>query len=487
MTQSEIVRLALWRCLASTAAAVIAVLLVRITAVAGASIVGSGTPESCTETALDEALVGGGPVTFTCGTEPMTITISSTKVIAVATAIDGGGRVTIGGSGTVRLFMVKSGASLQISNLTLANGYLADGAGAAVQVDGGTLTITNSTLTGNRATGGAGGAIFASSGSTVTITASMLAGNLANAQAGGIYNDGGTVTITNSTLTHNGSSHSGGGIGAGSGSITIINSTLAGNFCSEGGGAIQVGRGDVTVVNSTLAGNSAGGGGGIYIYGYAPNLVTLINSTLAGNRDSYNLGGGIHNEGHLTLVNTLIAGTSPGGHCQNTASGTTTDGGHNLIEDAANACGITNGVNGNIVGIDPMLDSVGLADHGGPTQTIALLANGPAVAAGDQAVCATPPVDAIDQRGYLRPGTDAVACCIGSYEYNASGPPGSCVGDCSSDGEVTVDELITMVNIALGTANVGTCTAGDGNGDGEITIDEIVTGVNYALNQCPGR
>jgi hypothetical protein len=60
----------------------------------------------------------------------------------------------------------------------------------------------------------------------------------------------------------------------------------------------------------------------------------------------------------------------------------------------------------------------------------------------------------------------------------------ACTGDCSGDGEVTVNELITMVNIALGTAQVSTCTAGDVNGDGEITVNEIIAGVNSALNGC---
>jgi hypothetical protein len=60
----------------------------------------------------------------------------------------------------------------------------------------------------------------------------------------------------------------------------------------------------------------------------------------------------------------------------------------------------------------------------------------------------------------------------------------ACTGDCNGDGEVTVNELITMVNIALGTANVSTCGAGDANGDGEITINEIIIGVNNALNGC---
>jgi hypothetical protein len=62
--------------------------------------------------------------------------------------------------------------------------------------------------------------------------------------------------------------------------------------------------------------------------------------------------------------------------------------------------------------------------------------------------------------------------------------PISCLGDCNGDGEVTVDEIITMVNIALGAAQPSGCAAGDGNGDGEVTVDEIVSAVNRALGGC---
>jgi hypothetical protein len=51
---------------------------------------------------------------------------------------------------------------------------------------------------------------------------------------------------------------------------------------------------------------------------------------------------------------------------------------------------------------------------------------------------------------------------------------------------VTVDEILTMVNIALGNAPVTTCEAGDANGDGQITVDEILAAVNDALNGCGG-
>jgi hypothetical protein len=61
-------------------------------------------------------------------------------------------------------------------------------------------------------------------------------------------------------------------------------------------------------------------------------------------------------------------------------------------------------------------------------------------------------------------------------------PP--CPGDCDRDHRVTVDELLTMVNIALGKTNVATCLAGDANHDNAITIGDIVTAVNNALNGC---
>jgi hypothetical protein len=71
-----------------------------------------------------------------------------------------------------------------------------------------------------------------------------------------------------------------------------------------------------------------------------------------------------------------------------------------------------------------------------------------------------------------------------SVLINTTGVSQACGGDCNGDGEVTVNELITMVNIALGNANVSTCLAGDADGSGEITINEIIVAVNNALNGC---
>ncbi|MFI5395348.1 MAG: hypothetical protein ACHQ9S_07435 [Candidatus Binatia bacterium] len=62
--------------------------------------------------------------------------------------------------------------------------------------------------------------------------------------------------------------------------------------------------------------------------------------------------------------------------------------------------------------------------------------------------------------------------------------PIPCTGDCNGNLRVTVDEILTMVNIALGNTPIASCTAGDANGDKQITVDEILTAVNNALNGC---
>lgn len=60
----------------------------------------------------------------------------------------------------------------------------------------------------------------------------------------------------------------------------------------------------------------------------------------------------------------------------------------------------------------------------------------------------------------------------------------ACAGNCNADPEVTVDEVLAMVNIALGNAQLLDCEAADSNHDGHVTIDEILTAVNHALNGC---
>src|SRR6516162_468967 len=77
-------------------------------------------------------------------------------------------------------------------------------------------------------------------------------------QPAGISNGyGGTMTVNNSTLT--GNTVSGGsalGAGISSGTATIINSTLSGNSGAKWGGAIYAGA-NLTINNTTITGNSA--------------------------------------------------------------------------------------------------------------------------------------------------------------------------------------------------------------------------------------
>jgi hypothetical protein len=59
-----------------------------------------------------------------------------------------------------------------------------------------------------------------------------------------------------------------------------------------------------------------------------------------------------------------------------------------------------------------------------------------------------------------------------------------CPCDCDGDGAVAIDEIITVIGIALGSQPLGACPGADG-GDGEVTIDEILACVSAVLSGCP--
>jgi hypothetical protein len=62
--------------------------------------------------------------------------------------------------------------------------------------------------------------------------------------------------------------------------------------------------------------------------------------------------------------------------------------------------------------------------------------------------------------------------------------PPVCSGDCDSDQTVTVDEIIKLVNITLGSAPPSTCPNGIPT-DREVDVTLIIQAVGYALNACP--
>ncbi len=90
---------------------------------------------------------------------------------------------------------------------------------------------------------------------------------------------------------------------------------------------------------------------------------------------------------------------------------------------------------------------------------------------------------AIDQTANEAEDRSRIKCNSG--KVTIGGLPPACTGDCNYNGIVAINELIVGVNIALGNANVSTCTAMDANGDGTVAINELIQAVNNALNGCP--
>jgi CSLREA domain-containing protein len=284
------------------------------------------------------ALVGCGLITIDATSQSGTIALG-----AALPAIDHD--VNINGPGanllTVQrsilsdfgVFTINSGKTVTISGLTISGGSVFASNGGGIY-NGGTLTLTNSTVSGNTASGGgSGGGIY--NGGTLTLTNSTISGNTASV-GGGIFGEGGALTLTNSTLSGNTASSFGGGIELENGTLTLTNSTVSGNTSGSDGGGINLGSGSTgTSRNTLIAGNSASGSG--------PDVFNFLNSF--------------------------------------------TSQGHNLIGIGDGSAGFTG--TGDQVGtgalpIDPRLGP--LQNNGGPTSTHALLAGSPALDAGDDCV-----------------------------------------------------------------------------------------------------
>jgi hypothetical protein len=126
-------------------------------------------------------------------------------------------RSTAGGTPDFRLFEIDAGADVTIDGLTVMNGHVVALSFGGGIFNGGTLTVSNTTLSGNSASGS-----FPFSGF-----------------GGGIFNRLGTLTVTNSTLSDNSATvggGNGGGISNNLGTVTVTNSTLSGNSATVGGG-----------------------------------------------------------------------------------------------------------------------------------------------------------------------------------------------------------------------------------------------------------
>jgi hypothetical protein len=381
--------------------------------------------------------------------------------------------------GDVQILSVSAG-DVTLSDLTLTGGrargadgpdggvgqFPGDGGageGGALYVDGGAVTLSNSTLADNAAQGGPGGGGFG-----------LVAGTGGTGEGGAIYVAAGSVTLNNSTLADNaaqggrggspamgiggdGGAGEGGAIYVAAGAVTLNNSTLADNAAQGGPG----GSGSITPFGQAPSGaDGAGQGGAIYVNGGAG--ATLLNSTLSGNTVS-GQGGGLYSDGTVTLNNSIVGG--------NTLSDGTTpsdiDGGgdvtaassHNLIGPGGSG-GLADGVNGNIVVASSAALGLGaLGDHGGPTQTVSLLSSSPAIDAADPSLA-----PATDQRGLPR---DALPD-IGAFEAQKPSLTLSLTAVTVNEGSPatntgTFDDLLGRATVTL-TASLGTITRDDSTG-----------------------
>ncbi len=269
----------------------------------------------------------------------------------------------------------------------------------------------------------------------VTLVRSRLHDNHASFYGGALGNYG-TLTLTDTTVDANVADARGGGIYDYEGGVLdLVQSTLSGNSSPQGGGIFSElfihGAASVTLTNATVSGNSASqDGAGVYMQGGA---LRLFNATVAGNHilvpsgTSYSgMGGGVYvaAKGSVNMENALLGNnTHRYGALPPEADdcyGLLNSSGYNLIETTSNCTllGFGGGLTGNVIGQDPLLSP--LQDNGGPTQTQALLADSPAIDAGDPAGCADDLGAALttDQRGFPRPVNGL--CDMGAFEYGTS-------------------------------------------------------------------
>ena len=197
------------------------------------------------------------------------ITLTSGQLLVdKSVTINGAGAdlLAVDGNATSRVFQTVTGAkTVSISGLTIRNGQLGKGGGIE-NADTVTLTIINSTLSGNKA--GLGGGVFISG--TVTIINSTFSSNMAS-EGGGIYNSGsGTLTITNSTFSGNAAPVEG-GASFNLGTMQIANTTLSDNSSPLGGGFFNMGTLQIgnTILNAGASGaNITNNGGTVTSHGY---------------------------------------------------------------------------------------------------------------------------------------------------------------------------------------------------------------------------
>lgn len=297
-------------------------------------VVGTGTPPSCTASALRTAAGRGGYVTFNCGSGQVTISVTQEIRTTGTTVIDGGGKVTLRGGGHNRILRAADGSTLSVRNLQFVNGAAAQvtdrGAGAGGAVSGTYKTrieVVGSTFRNNSA-GFGGGAVYVGTDGALTIVRSVFTGN-SSWYGGAVYSLLAPLTVVNSTFTGNRTLAQG---GAGDG----------GAIGTDGAAPLTPNRkgGLIRICGSTFTRNASarGSGGGAYLWAYAGDRIVVDRSTFQSNTVN-GIGGG---------ARVSIGGTDWGLSGSITITGTSilsnssTANGGGLYLDCAPTCGIDN-------------------------------------------------------------------------------------------------------------------------------------------------
>jgi BspA type Leucine rich repeat region (6 copies)/Concanavalin A-like lectin/glucanases superfamily len=268
-------------------------------------------------------------------------------------------------------------------------------------------------------------------------------------------------------------------------SLTITNGNASGNY---GGGIYN--NGTLTLNECTLAGNSAmyDGGG---VYNFYDGTVTLNQCTLAGNSANYySSGGGIYNNfGTVTLNQCTVAGNSA---TSGSGGGIYNNIGTLVLSNSIVAGNSLDDVYGSFTGShnltsgDPALAALG--DYGGPTQTMPPLPGSPAIDAGDDSATNT---FAFDQRGPGFPRLSGVHVDIGAAEYQVSsefsfttnGASITITGYNGSGGAVIIPGMIN----GLPVTSIGDYAFTNVASLTSITIpDSMISIGTFAFNSCSG-
>jgi len=308
------------------------------------------------------------------------------------------GRAVIRQTAGDRIFHTQPGFTFDVSlrKLTLTGGSGVPSGGALLAED--QTFVSDSVIRDNRA-GVGGGIATGGTDARLGITQTTITGNRATDAGGGLY------------LTGNDGVASGVGL-----------STVAGNRAPVGGGVYALlGDGDLNLNNSTVTENRAAPGvdatgGGVYMAVTSGAGVARLGHTTVASNEAPAGGGKAANLQALSEVqmeNTIVA--DPVGASQN-CTFDVESAGHNL--DDGTTCGLDQGTDVEELGagLKP------LADNGGPTETMALKASSGALAGG---TCpGTLIVFGVDQRGAGRPAEiQGLSCDIGAYERDPTSPP----------------------------------------------------------------